>query len=134
MIEEKWVRVMFDYCSSGLWEKSGCMMDEDDLPVTSDIKARLKQWVSIYDKHSSESQVMNRNIEDSIDFSEETFSRLDELVKLCEDDFREGISIAMAIKAQLPDWTVKVFNHSSGILNLPEDNHFNSEITSDFRM
>lgn len=132
MTEEKWVRVMFDYSSSGLWEKSGCMMDEDDLPVTPELKERLKAWVSTYDKHSWEAQSMSQDIADSIDFSDEAFTRLDELDKLCKEDFKEGVLIAVDIKAQLPDWTVKIFNHGS--LDLPEDNNFNSEITADFRL
>lgn len=132
MTEEKWVRVMFDYSSSGIWEKSGCMMDDEDLPVTLELRERISKWVRLYDSHAWEAQSLSQNLEDEIDFSDETFTRLDELTKLCEDDFNEGVKIAIEIKSQLPDWTVKIFNH--GMVDLPEDNHYNSEILADFRL
>ena len=133
MINEKWVRVMFDYSSSGLWEESGCMMEPSDLPVTQELKSKINSWVNLYDKHEWESESINMKYDGETEFSDDDKNRLNELDILCEEDFKKGILLAIEIKAQLPDWTVKVFNNSYGVLSLPEDENFNSEITSNFK-
>lgn len=133
MINEKWVRVMFDYSSSGLWEEGGCMMEPSDLPVTQELKSKINSWVNLYDKHEWEAESINMKYDGETEFSDDDKNRLNELDILCEEDFKKGILLAIEIKAQLPDWTVKVFNNSYGILSLPEDENFNSEITSNFK-
>jgi hypothetical protein len=48
--DDKWVRVMNDHCSTGIWAKDGCNVDEDELPVTDELKVRLRNWCISFDR------------------------------------------------------------------------------------
>nr|WP_244150570.1 hypothetical protein [Acetobacter malorum] len=87
---ERWVRVMADYSSSGVWEKDGCEGDEDALPISHMLKERLKKWTESYE-HSQ--FYLPENMRAATAFDLEGFAR-------------EGLEIAKALKAEMPDWTV----------------------------
>jgi hypothetical protein len=84
--DDKWVRVMADYGSCGLWAKDGCGVGDDELPVSDEIKERLRKWQHWFD-------------DEHPDFDVEKFSD-------------EGRDIAHIIKAALPDWTVIYFDEA----------------------
>ena len=85
----KWVRVMADYCSDGLWDHEGTMMGRDSLPISTQLKTRHEQWCLWYEKNT-------KNV--PFDYSE--FSK-------------EGREISHAIKTELPDWTVIYFDEGA---------------------
>ena len=128
MKNNKWVRVMFDYSSSGLWHEDLIMMSPEELPVTVDLSERIKKWVAIYDKHSWEEDVLSQKL----NTNKESKSKLAQLQALCIEHFNTGVMLAVEIKKQLPDWTVMVYNDNPDILQLPRDLRLNSEITADF--
>ena len=128
-MNENWVRIMFDYCSSGLWEEGGANMDDSDIPITEDLKARIIAWHILYDKHSWQMQKMEGyGVKKQSLWLGDKIVRYKELEALCLADFLEGVRIAVEVKKQLPHWTVKVYNNYQGILMLPQDNRHNSEI------
>lgn len=95
----KWVRVMGDYCSSGIWHREGYEMDPDDLPIPDKIKARLDDWAARY-----------FCIDSWREGDADNFARIqedDRVLRLYSD---EGLAIARAIKATLPEWTVVYFD------------------------
>jgi hypothetical protein len=90
---DKWVRVMADYSSDGLWERDGCMMGREDLPISPELAARHEAWCRWYE----DSEFFMAESERTRPFDLAAFSA-------------EGLSIAKAIKAELPDWTVIYFD------------------------
>lgn len=95
-IDDKWVRVMCDFAADGLWAKSGGSVGPEDLPVSDDIKARLRKWQDYFERHN---QSYLPPGERDTEFDVVAFSA-------------EGLAIAKAIKAALPDWTVVYFDES----------------------
>ncbi|WP_239002806.1 hypothetical protein [Rhodovastum atsumiense] len=92
--EDRWVRVMPDHCSSGLWWKDGCMMDPEDLPISGALRERLATWADGY------SACIDHLPDGSpVPFDETAYAA-------------EGLAIAQAIKAELPGWTVIYFDIS----------------------
>lgn len=85
LIECKWVRVMADYSSDGIWGKDGAGECLDDLPVSAELKKRLAAWQRQFDDEA---------------LSEPEFSI-------------EGLLIAQEIKKTLPDWTVVYFDNAA---------------------
>jgi hypothetical protein len=87
---DRWVRVMADYCSDGLWQRDGCMMSRDELPISAELRARHAKWCQWYES--------NNDYEgEAITFDYWNFSI-------------EGEEIARLIKDELPDWTVIYFD------------------------
>ncbi len=88
-MEAGWVRVMADYASDGLWSRDGVMMSREDLPVTSGLRERHKAWCGRYE----DSEFFVGPEQRTVAFDVDAFSA-------------EGLEIARAVKAELPDWTV----------------------------
>ncbi|HET8688534.1 MAG TPA: hypothetical protein VFM18_18125 [Methanosarcina sp.] len=90
---EKFVKLMSDYSSSGLWHSDGVMMEASDLPVSKDLQEQIAEWVREYDLYNTSYRG-----------------------EVSEDQFNlgwhsaQGIDIAKNIKRELPDWTVFYFN------------------------
>jgi len=87
---ERWVRVMADYSSEGLWHKDGCAAAAEDLPVSEALSARLRAWCDLYEEST---EYLPVDHPDRKPFDVAAFAA-------------EGREIAKAIKAELPDWTV----------------------------
>jgi hypothetical protein len=92
-IQPRWVKVMAEYSSSGLWDSNGTHADEDFVPMSEALKARLKAWCLWYEKN-----------EDYLDTPDPAFDYV--------SFSAEGFAIAKAIKAELPDWTVIYFDEA----------------------
>lgn len=88
-----WVKVMADYSSCGLWDSRGVHSDDSELPVSDELKARLRQWCDWYERND--------------DYLPEPTTQFDYTAFAAE-----GLLIAKAIKAELPDWTVMYFDES----------------------
>lgn len=95
MDNPKWIRVMADYSSTGIWAKSGGSADIEDLPVSAALHARLAAWCAWYERNDDylppEEQKAN--------FDYAGFAA-------------EGLAIAKAVKAELPDWTVVYYDEA----------------------
>lgn len=101
----RWVRVMGDYSSSGIWHWQGYEMDPDDLPVPAGVKARLADWASRY-------------LSGADSWSEgdaDNFAALQDEDRQLRAYSDEGLSIARAIKVSLPDWTVVYFDEALSV-------------------
>lgn len=104
--DDRWVRVMADFCAAGLWAKNGAGVGDDDLPVSEVTKDRLRLWQATYDTEDGE-------------VAEPQFSDI-------------GREIARAIKAELPDWTVIYFDNNKAFSDNRDDGDrsaFEYEIT-----
>lgn len=97
---EKYIRVMADYCSAGLWGYDGIMVEAIDLDLPNTIAKRLDAWQRWHDRDNQD------YLEESVrskEFDTMTFSL-------------EGLRIAQAIKAYLgDDWTVIYFDEEKSL-------------------
>lgn len=108
--DTKYVRIMPDHCSSGVWNIKGSNVDEEDLPVTSDLHTRIKAWQLKFDctdwyTNSKENDEVYREI------------------------VMENLAIAIEVAKQLPDWTVVMYNDNE--VDLPIWKYHNSIVTGD---
>lgn len=112
LVETKWVRIMPDWCSSGIWDKNGGNCDESELPVTQELIDRITAWQKRFD---SQEVYLPPTIE-----SEQE----------AEDIQIENLLIAIEVAKQLPDWTV-VINNSDNYFLLETDQYRNAIVTAD---
>jgi len=90
---EKYVKLMADYCSSGVWESNGIMMSIDDLPVSDTLKMTISDWVRYYETNDSY-------------LGEDGYGDLFDVQQFSE----QGLNIAKAIKQELPEWRVMYYD------------------------
>jgi hypothetical protein len=93
LIAWKWVRIMADYAADGVWDKTGAGCCADELPIEPTLVERLRAWQAWFDDLSDDNE---RNP----DWDAAAFAR-------------EGLAIARAVKAALPDWTVIYFDEAA---------------------
>lgn len=94
--KEKWVRLMADHSSTGIWLSDGTMAEPDEFPVSSHLHARIETWCGWYERDQNYLFPHER----TTDFDYKAFSA-------------EGLAIAHAIKAELSDWTVFYFDEAT---------------------
>ena len=89
------IKVMADYCSSGLWSyDSGVMIEPTDLGLSESTIAELKSWVSYFNTNAATDVTQDDDIFDVKTFTE------------------RGRRIATLIKEELPNTVVYYFNES----------------------
>ncbi|MCJ8353227.1 hypothetical protein [Novacetimonas hansenii] len=93
LMDEKWVRIMGEYGCEGVWHRDGCATCADELPISEGLRAQLLSWAKRYDDY---------------DFPPEKDSPPFDMAAFAQD----GLEIARAIKAELPEWTVIYFDES----------------------
>ncbi|MDO6965228.1 hypothetical protein [Rhizobium alvei] len=86
----KWVRIMADHAAHGVWDDEGLPGYPEDLAIPQDLVDRIGAWQEWFDRDSTDYLPENR-----LDLP--AFSK-------------EGLEIAKAVKAALPDWTVIYFD------------------------
>ena len=94
LAKDKWVRIMTDYASDGLWAKNGCGVDADSLPVSPTTRERLSAWC---DKFQSTQFYLPPDQREKNEFDVIAHGS-------------EGRAIARLVKSELPDWTVVYFD------------------------
>lgn len=90
---DRWVRVICHYSADGVWNSRGEACDADDLPISAGLIARLRAWQALYDARTDDESA-------GAAFDVEPFAA-------------EGLAIARAIKAELPDWTVVYWDEAA---------------------
>lgn len=93
------IKLMADYCSSGLWNwESGIMLDKQDVPLSPELMERVTAWVAKYDRENWD------------------WCGCDD-VEHPEFDYRAftdaGIVIAHDMKREHPDWDIYVFDEAA---------------------
>ena len=91
--QPRFVKVMADYSSTGLWDSQGCSVEETFAPMSAALLERLRAWCRWYESNE------DYNPEPVEQFDYAAFSA-------------EGLNIARALKAELPDWTVVYFDEA----------------------
>jgi hypothetical protein len=96
MFKNKWVRIMAEHGSDGVWHQGGGAADSDDLPISEALKKRLAFWNFEYGKTIDPilTERMGEEPFDVVAFS------------------AEGLALANAIKTEAPDWTIEYFDES----------------------
>jgi hypothetical protein len=92
--QPRWVKVMAEYTSTGLWDSRGTNVEESFVPMSPSLQARLNAWCVWYENNDDYLP------ESTGEFDYAGFSA-------------EGLAIARAIKAELPDWTVVYFDEGA---------------------
>jgi len=88
--EDKWVRIMADYCAHGVWCSDGAASHPDELPISPGLREMLCAWNSWYDHECD-------------DYGDGGFPTLAQFVEV-------GALLARLVKQQLPGWTVIYFD------------------------
>ncbi|MDO9709847.1 hypothetical protein [Paracraurococcus lichenis] len=105
LAEARWVRIMVDYCADGVWHPDGCAGHAEELPVDAGLIARIRRWQEWYDTESKDYLP-----------PEERTGQFDLAAFAAE-----GLAIARAVKAALPDWTVIYFDEAACRLDAPRE-------------
>lgn len=83
-----YVKLMADYCASGVWNREGVNVDIDSIPLPYWLKQMITDWVALYDRESF----------DDKNFDYAKFSK-------------DGYALAVKMKQNLPaDWEVFYFD------------------------
>jgi len=86
-----YVKLMADYCSSGVWGQDGVSVEIDSLPIPFWLKTMITEWVAVYDRTGMDS-----------DFDDGTFTKL-------------GRALAIKMKQNLPPyWMVVYYAEDTG--------------------
>lgn len=90
----KYLKVMADYSSTGLWNEEGLNVEVENYPLSQETVRALKIWTRLYER--------NDNYLDSADrklpmFDLKTFSK-------------QGFKVALMIKNDLPDYQIEYFD------------------------
>src|SRR5574343_462241 len=89
-VMDKYVKLMPEFMSEGVWDREGIHMSLDDLPIQYWLKSMIRQWIAQYDQGYS-------GMEDGT-FDMEWFAK-------------QGFALAVKLKQNLPpDWTVVYFD------------------------
>jgi hypothetical protein len=91
LVKYKWVRIMCDYSADGLWDRDGSANTVDELPVSEDLKQRIRTWQESYDA-----------IDDD-PWKQPPVTDWSEFAKV-------GLEIAKSVKLNLPDWSIFYFD------------------------
>lgn len=132
--EEKYIKVMFDYCSSGVWLKSGSNAEVEDFPLSVELQEKITRWVRNYDTAASYHMDLDIKYPDKDKMPDNVCVAMEKLKDACEHYFIKSVEIAIEIKKELPDWTVVIFNEYDN-LGLPfSTDDYTSEITADYQL
>jgi hypothetical protein len=93
---KKYVCLMADFCSSGVWNEDGVSMCISEVPMHFWLKQMIDDWQAWYDREAG-----------STDFDVTTFSK-------------HGYALAVKLKQNLPDWTVVYFDEAAFLRDLAE--------------
>ena len=91
LVDDKWVRIMADYCADAVWDREGASDSIEELPVSPGLRAALLGWQHWYDHDCP--------TEDAVWLDRAVFSAV-------------GQELAKAVKRALPDWGVVYFNEN----------------------
>jgi hypothetical protein len=89
LTQHGYVRVMLDYCSSGLWDKEGCNVDVSNATDDLLLIERIAQWQATFE---------NRSVDHVLTPKEHTQQQLD------------GLAIAHALRVAHPTWTIVLYD------------------------
>ena len=89
MSNEKYVKLMADYCSDGVWNSDGASISIDSLSIPFWLKSMILDWQAVYDVQSFENE----------NFDIDSFSK-------------DGYALAVKLKQNLPDFTVEYFDEA----------------------
>jgi hypothetical protein len=98
--QDKYIKVMADYCADACWNRDGAAMDLDEFPLSPETKVRLREWQWFHDYfgdcHKGRSERK---------FPDEMFDKWGEI-------------LAAQVKKELPDYEVVCWT-GSGLVTVP---------------
>ena len=115
--DEKTIKVMFDYEATGVWDCDGVCIPVEWVPCSQSTRDLISQF---------QSGLNGMRIPYDDDFSPEEELESDSYMKI-------GIQAALALKKDLPEWTILFHNYGS-YFDLPVDEYHNSEIKIDLNI
>lgn len=87
---ERYIKLMADYCSDGVWNDRGSMMDRDSLPISQALKDAISAWCGLYENSEFYLSPHERHAV----FDVGTFNAC-------------GENLAALLRLELPDWTIE---------------------------
>lgn len=86
------VLIMCDWCAEGIWSRGGGSMCLEYFPIRQSLKDRIMAWQDWW-----QVQPTDESEDPAVDVEAFTI---------------EGGHLALAVKAELPDWTVEFYDHA----------------------
>lgn len=91
-----YIKLMADYCSTGLWSKDGTVLELADLPISPELGTAITKWVQWYDVHNKD------------------YLPLDERAEFPLQDFSNvGKELATKLKTEMPQTQVFYFDEAA---------------------
>ena len=125
----RYIRIFCDFCTDCLWDIDGMEQSIITFPVTPDLRVRMICWRERY--HDLEDKYENYVYSDDPAIPDDV--RIEQKQDW-EDFAAEGLAIARAVKAQLPDWTVVYLDETkvgSSVRHGPDREPYEFEIGAD---
>lgn len=94
-VEDKYLKVMADYCAEGLWTRSGSISPYD-IPLSDDLREKLVAWNWWYDM-GYDVRMLEQNVGSEFDLAEFV---------------AQGLDLARQLKRELPDWHIYYFDEA----------------------
>ena len=99
---DRFVKLMPDFCSEGVWNREGVHMNLDELPIHYWLKCMIREWIAEYDRG---------------------YSAMDDDTFDMEKFAKHGYALAVKLKQNLPDWTVMYFDENKMFGNNNRDEY-----------
>ena len=99
---DRFVKLMPDFCSEGVWNREGVHMSLDELPIHYWLKCMIREWIAEYDRG---------------------YSAMDDDTFDMEKVAKHGYALAVKLKQNLPDWTVMYFDENKMFGNDNQDEY-----------
>ncbi len=101
--EDKWVRIMADFCADAVWCSDGAASHPDEIPISDGLREMLCAWNRWYDRECvAEENYAMPNLKQFVDV---------------------GFLLAQCVKRQLPSgWTV-IYHDEEKAANKPALNY-----------
>jgi hypothetical protein len=97
LFKPKYLKVMADYSSTGLWRADGCNVDPENYNLSAETLKLLMAWCDLYEYNDD---YLDPNQRKQPTFDIKTFSE-------------QGLQVSEAIKKDLPDYMIVYFDETT---------------------
>jgi hypothetical protein len=103
MSDDKYIRIMADYCADACWDRDGASTSLDDYPLSEETKVRLREWQWFYDAFN---QDYDPEAKDTFPYKQFEFW---------------GRVLALQVKRELPDYEVMYLGSHLELIEEPKE-------------
>jgi hypothetical protein len=102
--DDKYVKIMWDHCATGFWDRDGANCNPMSFPFSDKVKLEVKRWAAAVGAWVDFG--MDNDPKQMLDFAAYS-STTEKALSIW------GLAIARKIKREKPEWTVVYFDASA---------------------